>query len=213
MTPKEADDFIYSISAEGRSSASTFLDVAGASSFLTWLSRRHKTVTNPFRGTRARPKKIAKKELLIPNEAELEIIIDHFKGSTKAAVIVMAKAGLRIGALPSLSIRDGKYTCQTKGKQQQGKLTPEVLKALKPFGAKPFAERTAAGIRESVVYGMETLHEAGKIRARYSCHDLRHSFAVSEYRKDKDIYRVSQLLGHHNISITQTYLRCLGYGD
>jgi hypothetical protein len=35
-------------------------------------------------------------------------------------------------------------------------------------------------------------------------------YAITEYRKDKDILRVSRLLNHSNISITQKYLRSLG---
>jgi integrase/recombinase XerD len=53
------------------------------------------------------------------------------------------------------------------------------------------------------------LQKEGKINAAYSAHDFRHYFAVSEYQKDKDIYKLSKLLDHTNISITETYLKSL----
>ena len=45
--------------------------------------------------------------------------------------------------------------------------------------------------------------------AAYSAHDFRHYFAVSEYLKDKDIYKLSKLLDHSNISVTEGYLKGL----
>ena len=55
FTPAEADDFIYSL--KERSPASIRRDIAAVSSFFTFLERHHKGISNPFRGTRARPKK------------------------------------------------------------------------------------------------------------------------------------------------------------
>jgi site-specific recombinase XerD len=51
------------------------------------------------------------------------------------------------------------------------------------------------------------------IAAAYSAHDFRHLYTVTEYRKDWDIYRVSKLLGHVSIQITEIYLRGLGKVD
>ncbi|MDR0476094.1 MAG: site-specific integrase [Treponema sp.] len=47
LTPAQADDFIYSL--RDRASASIRLDTAAASSFFTWLHRRHTAIENPFR--------------------------------------------------------------------------------------------------------------------------------------------------------------------
>jgi integrase len=53
------------------------------------------------------------------------------------------------------------------------------------------------------------LYQAGKINAAYSAHDFRHYFAITEYQKDKDIYKLSKLLDHTNIAVTETYLKSL----
>ncbi len=64
---------------------------------------------------------------------------------------------------------------------------------------RPFAETSETKLAE-----FET------IKAAYWAHDFRHLYAVTEYRKDKDIYRLSKLLGHASIQVTETYLRGLG---
>jgi site-specific recombinase XerD len=51
------------------------------------------------------------------------------------------------------------------------------------------------------------------IAAAYSAHDLRHLYAVTEYRKDRDLYRVSKPLGHASIQVTEKYLRDMGEVD
>jgi site-specific recombinase XerD len=60
------------------------------------------------------------------------------------------------------------------------------------------------------VYLVGRLYAAGKLRAKYSVHDLRHAFAVGLYEQTKDIYRVEKALGHANIAVTEAYLRSLG---
>jgi integrase len=61
-------------------------------------------------------------------------------------------------------------------------------------------------------YLAERLHVAGKLRETYSLHDLRPSFAVRLYKKNRDVYRVEKALGHATIAVTETYLQSLGLG-
>ncbi len=42
-------------------------------------------------------------------------------------------------------------------------------------------------------------------------HDLRHAFAVRTYQATKGVYAVKTALGHANVSVTETYLRSLGF--
>lgn len=76
MTPTNADDFIYFLQSEGRASASVRQTTAAASSFYTWLGRRHSAIRNPFQGTRARPEKRAKKEVSVPTSDEVAVIVE-----------------------------------------------------------------------------------------------------------------------------------------
>jgi len=50
----------------------------------------------------------------------------------------------------------------------------------------------AGAIESRINKHVGKLHKAGKIAARYSCHDFRHYFAVREYEKNKDIFRLSK---------------------
>ncbi|MDR0473752.1 MAG: site-specific integrase, partial [Treponema sp.] len=82
--------------------------------------------------------------------------------------------------------------------RQRGKTTGE------------FTANSAGAIEKRIAYHINKLYSAGKIAACYSCHDFRHYFAVQEYNKNKDIFRLSKLLNHASIQITQIYLKSLG---
>jgi site-specific recombinase XerD len=216
MKPKDADDFAYALSAEGRAPASVRRDIAAASSFFAFIERRSEAVRNPFRGTKARPEKKATKEAAYPSQDEAREILEALEGDTKAAAAVMLSRGLRVGALPSLSLREARFTARSKGKDIQGELPPAALEEIKAAGLdarRPFAETTETKLADSIRRKTKKLAEAGKISAPFSAHDLRHLYAVTEYRKDRDIYRVSKLLGHASIQVTELYLRGLGEVD
>jgi integrase len=217
-TPMQADAFIRELKTEARAAASVRRDVAAVSAFYTWLERYHAAVKNPVRGTRIRPPNENKKETVIPTPAEYRIIIDALPPLEKAIVVTLAVRGLRAGALPTLELKAGKYHGKSKGKPLKENNTAgitlprealSIIRATALDIKKPFAWITANAIERRINYHIGKLYQAGKIKAAYSCHDFRHYFAVSEYNKRKDIYRVSMLLNHANIAITQTYLKSL----
>jgi site-specific recombinase XerD len=215
LTPAQADDFIYELSREC-APATTHIRVSAASAFFTWLHRRHKSIENPFRGTRARPRKKAAKPVVVPSPEEVQLILDRAPAIEKAMVSVMVLRGLRVGALPGLVLKGRQFTTISKGKTITGTFPMEVLNAIHAAGLPertPFAQWTDIGIKCRVGYQLEKLYHHELISDRYSCHDLRHRFAMDEYAKDKDIRRVSRLLFHENISITDGYLKGLGVTD
>jgi site-specific recombinase XerD len=216
LTPARADDWIESLKAEGRAPSSIALMVAAASSFWTWLERRHPELRNSFRGTRSRPAKKARRKLEVPTDAEVQLIEQEADGWLKAAILLMSQAGLRAGALPSLSISGDRFSCTSKGKEQIGKVPEEARKAITRAGLSlrsPFKAWTVHQIEDAFRYLTKKLHTAGKIAAHYSCHDLRHAFAVRLYDATHDVYQVEKALGHANVAVTETYLRSLGLGD
>jgi site-specific recombinase XerC len=214
LTPARADDFIYSMKGDA-APASVRLTVAACSSFFTWLERRHEGIKNPFRGTRARPAQKETKGLTIPkNAAEMKKIIAALPALEAAAVSVMAYRGLRIGGLPGMEINGGRFKTRSKGKDIIGALPDNVLAAIKAADTedkrRPFTGITPEALARRIEYHIDKQHKAGKIAAAYSCHDFRHFYAVTEYRKDKDIKRVQGLLFHSGIQVTDRYLRGLG---
>lgn len=213
MKAKDADDYAYSLSSAGRAPATVRRDIAAASSFFTFLERRFDFVRNPFRGTKARPAKRATKAASFPTETELAKILDTLPPAIRAAAVVMAARGLRVGALPSLSIRSGRFTARSKGKDISGDFPAAALNAIRKAGLdtkQPFAGMKEANLATQFRYYTEKLADAGTIAEPYSVHDLRHYFAVKEYRAKKDIVRVRTLLGHASIQVTETYLRGIG---
>jgi integrase len=198
--------------------ASSRRDISAISAFYSRLERYHAAVRNPFRGTRIRPPNENKKEVVIPTEAEYEASIEAVPPMEKAIIKCLALRGLRAGALPTLTRSAGRYYGVSKGKklkegETEGIILPrEALDAIQEAGLdgkRPFAALNADAIGQRVNYYIRKLYRAGTIKARYSCHDFRHFFAVTEYERDKDIFRVSKLLNHANIAITQNYLRSL----
>jgi integrase len=218
LSPGQADAFIRELKTEGRAPASVRRDIAAVSAFYTWLERYHAAVKNPVRGTRIRPHNENDKETVIPTLAEYRIIIDTLPPLEKAIVITLALRSLRAGALPTLELKAGKYHGKSKGKPLKENnaagitLPREALSAIRAAGLdvkKPFAGYSASAIECRVNRRIGELCRDGKIRAPYSAHDFRYYFAVQEYNKRKDIYRVSMLLNHANIAITQAYLKSL----
>ena len=213
LNPAEADNFIYHLRASGAAPASVRLAVAAASSFYTYLHRRHIQIENPFKGTKARPKEKAVRPLSIPNAGEVETIIRGLPADLAAAVSIMASLGLRAGALPFLSIKGNRFSSHSKGKDITGTLPSETLAAIKAAALplrEPFSGRTTNSLELAIAYHIKKLFREGKLSAAFSCHDFRHFFAVTHYREHKDIYALKKFLNHSSIAITEKYLRGLG---
>jgi len=227
LTAATADRFMHDLKAEGKATASTRRDIAAISAFYSFLERNTDgKIKNPIRGTKQRPPKESKKDIVIPTSADYKTIIKELPPIDRAIVITMATRGLRAGALPTLELKAGKYHGKSKGKILKENntagvtLPPEALKAIRVAGLdlkKPFVWETrqkdsnsANAIECRINYHIGKLYQSGKIAAPYSCHDFRHYYAKNQYETNKDIYRLSKLLNHAGIQVTETYLKSLG---
>lgn len=216
LTPAIADDFINDLKKQDFSPATIRQTVASASSFYTFLERRINNngiiLLNPFRGTKARPAKKLVRACQYPTAKETKIIIDSLPAELSAIVYLMAFRGLRAGAFPGLKLHGAIFETTSKGKNIAGELSKDCVKKIKDLAGNysaPFTRWTAGAIEQETRYYVSKLFKAGKISAVYSVHDFRHFYAVQEYKRDKDIYRVSKLLNHSSIAITENYLRGL----
>jgi site-specific recombinase XerD len=209
MTFSQADDFIYSLTG---SPSTKRLIIAGISSFYSYLERRYSVIKNPIRGTKARPAPKAVRETEIPDDIEMVTILNEMPELEKLAIYIMAYRGLRVGALTKLKVWGSHYQSVSKGKSIYGEFPVEVIVNIKYSDLNnrtPFETMTTNALKLRIYRQTSKLQREGKIRAAYSAHDFRHYFAVTEYQKDKDIYKLSKLLDHSNISITQIYLKSL----
>lgn len=210
---READDFITEVNSSELSNLSIRALVSSCSSFFSFLERRYPFIKNPFRGTKTRPPVKNKKRLEVPTKKEIELIIKDISDPLiKMAIIFIMECGVRVGALPKLEIRNNKYYSYSKGKEISWKVTDKVIKELKKnnltFNA-PFKNKSSEVIRNIFYRSSKRLYVQGKIKAAYSIHDIRHYFAVTLYKKTRDIELIRKALNHSNIAITGLYLRSL----
>ena len=213
----DAEDWIAEMKDEERAPGSVRRGIAVASSFFTFLERETEgRVRSPFRGTKARPPMRTAKMAAFPSQEETLCILDALAPGVRAAAAVMVHRGLRVGALPGLTIRKDQFSARSRGNDISGELPSEVLEAIRAAGLNlrsPFGEMTATKIADGIRKKTGELAKGGTIATPYSAHDLRHLHAATEYRKDRDIHRVSKLLGHASIHVTETYLWGLGEVD
>jgi len=212
LTAKDADDFILAERAKNRDADSVRLLVYAVSSLYSFLVRRYAFIKNPFRGSRALPKK-TQKIAVIPTAEEVAVLADaalnHGDAVLHAAILVMAGLGLRVGGLSGLTIRGTGWTTRSKGKDVIGSesLSEELLKVLNNRGIRPFEGVDPNVIRKRFERLARSLQAEGVISTVFSVHDIRHFYAESFYRLHKDIFRLSRALGHSGIAITEGYLR------
>ena len=227
ITPRLADDFIRDLRAKGKDADSCRLYVAGVSSFYTFLERRFDEIKNPFRGTKARPK-ATWKTAVIPSLEEIETIIESAELLLKAALVIIAETGMRIGGLYSLTIKpDGTMVTLTKGALHihPEKASTRILETLReakldtrhPFGNVSLAkrntgtstsndeERFTAVMKTRLARHVGKRKEEGKIKATYSFHDFRHAFA--DRNADKGLLWIQQHLGQTSLAATEKYMR------
>ena len=207
MNYAQADDFINSLVGSPNTKR---LTVAGISSFYTYMERRNSSIENPIRGTKARPSAKAVKEVEIPDNEDMEVILNELPELERMAVYIMAYRGLRVGALSGLKVRGNSYQTVSKGKQIYGHFSDDIMNNIKVSDLSnktPFSEYSTNSLKVRIYRAVKKLHKDKKIKAAYSAHDFRHYYAVNEYKHNRDIYRLSKLLNHSNIAITETYLK------
>jgi site-specific recombinase XerD len=209
MKGKDADKFIHDIPG---SSSTIRLKTAAISSFFTFLERETDgRIRNPFRGTKERPKRKTKTPE-VPSLNELEAIKAELSPPIRAAVVMMMEHGLRVGALNGLTVWGGKFSSVSKGKEVLGQISETALEAIKEAGLdtrSPWSNLNQDAIRNAFRYASARLYRERKIQAPYSVHDIRHYFAINDYKKNKDIYRLKILLNHASIQVTELYLKGL----
>lgn len=211
--PKDADDFITETNNTSLANLSVRALVSSCSSFFSFLERRYPFIKNPFRGTKTRPPVRNKKRLEVPSKKEIDLIIKDISDPlVKIAVVFIMECGVRVGALPKLEIRNGKYYSYSKGKEISYKVSDKAIKELKKYKLPievPFQNKSSEVVRNIFYRSSKRLYMQGKIKASYSIHDIRHYFAVRLYKKTKDIELIRRALNHSSIAITGLYLKSL----
>lgn len=125
--------------------------------------------------------------------------------------------GIRISELQFITVQAlqiRKATVSLKGKTRIVILPVELCTELKRYiqekkitSGSIFVTRTGKPIdRSNILHGMKALCEEAKVlRSKVSPHNLRHLFALTYYKVEKDICHLADLLGHSSINTTRIY--------
>jgi integrase/recombinase XerD len=159
---------------------------------------------------------IAKILAFRPKSASLNQVRAHL------VVLTILDTGLRISEALGLKITDLDFdnlTLRVNGKGGKHRLVPfsyELRKVLfrhtrskkwLVFGTKNETQVSVINIGRDI---RNLGRKIGITGVRFSPHTMRHTFAVTFLRNGGDVYMLSRILGHSNITTTTVYLRSLG---
>ena len=166
----------------------------------------------------------AKKNNFLPTE----VTQDEFKKFMKVipnqkhrlGFGLMYESGLRVNEVINVKKYDLNFEkliirIRGKGKKDRYSILPESLaQELKRFSQRKqnylFTNQNN-GKKLTIKTFQIRLRDAikqAKIKKKFTCHSLRHSFAINLVNKGIDIHIVKDLLGHSSLSTTQIYLKC-----
>ena len=225
LEASQADSFLLYLKERYKSN-SVRLKISACSSFFSNL-RRHRLVSfNPFQGSPL-PRKEYKKSVKAAGE-EISILSDgdidriesylksNLKGNEKAylAIHFMKTYGLRVGSLPSIELHktEGFFYFVSKGSRKNKINIETITLSLVGKSILPFQRMKPNTLAQHIKRLSKKLIEGKVIDKKFSAHDFRHYFAMKEYRANKDIYRLKELLDHSSLAVTDIYLNSVGVG-
>ncbi|WHY74586.1 tyrosine-type recombinase/integrase [Fictibacillus enclensis] len=179
--------------------------------------------------------RVPKKVLNGFTEKEVQTMIDAFsykdyiEARNKAMIAIMADCGLRameIRGLKSKNVKDTSLLVDGKGNKQRMVFVSPTLKRIlikyERLKSQYFKEHIAYDDRYFLSYqGREISHtglhkvvkvageRAGVQNKRVSPHTFRHFYAVQALTNGVDVYSLSQIMGHSDITVTQRYLQSM----
>ncbi len=125
--------------------------------------------------------------------------------------------GIRVSELQYItvaSLHTGRSTVSCKGKNRTIFLTKELCRTLKRYcvgqgiaSGSVFVSKNGKPLNRSNIWRMlkSLCKEANVATGKVFPHNLRHLFARTYYKIEKDISRLADILGHSNINTTRIY--------
>ena len=198
-------------------------------SFYSYLERNQYVKISPFVGI-SRPAKESRVhvraivgQVPVMNDDEIHQVLEvagRRNNRVGLALGFMAVFGIRVGSIISLEAGRDFIAFRSKGGKTKRILfkdlkaaprDPEAVASM--LKGKTFANWSVGACRVACTRSLSKMHQAGKLSNDFSPHDLRHATAIREYEADHDLIRVMRILGHANVTTTQTYLEGLGISN
>lgn len=201
-----------------RSVNSTLASINGLFSFLGWHELRVKTVKLQRQVFSPEEKELTRAEYMrLCRTAEQ-------RGNKRLSLILqtICGTGIRVSELQHITVeaaRCGEATVSCKGKTRSVFIVKELKQKLLRYAAEQgirsgmiFVTRTGRAVsRTNIWREMKSLcREAGVNPEKVFPHNLRHLFARVFYSIDKDIAKLSDVLGHSSINTTRLYIISAG---
>lgn len=151
--------------------------------------------------------------------ALLEVARRQGKDRLLCLMETLCATGIRVSELPFVTVeavRMGRARVSLKGKTRTVLLPNALRRELFEYARKKGIRRgslfvTSSGRpldRTNILHEMKALaRKAGVDEGKVFPHNLRHLFACTYYKKEKDLCRLADLLGHTNVNTTRMYTR------
>lgn len=166
----------------------------------------------------------SEKKELTKNEYLRLLKISDKKETRRIHLILqtICSTGIRISELSYFTVeavRKGKIEVYNKGKIRVIFVPKQLCKKLKKYAAQQEIKTGSIFItcnqnpvnRSNIWSEMKKLCKlAGVMAEKVFPHNLRHLFAVTYYKAEKDIMKLSDILGHSSIDTTRIYLMSTG---
>jgi site-specific recombinase XerD len=219
-----AQQFLQSLINKQLAARTIRVKIASLSSFFTFLAHRYDCIKNIFFNLKL-PKLIDKRELNVCTKNDINVLIKHMKqnGQNERALLIelMRDYGMRSGAFKNMRINNKKhFVTITKGREFRGVFNEKTIKKIENVMCVKLTNRfmnVFANINERTLQRYVTdftrkLYKENKISCQFSCHDIRHYFAINyceKHNKMNDLLKLKMILNHSSIDMTYNYLRSL----
>ncbi len=160
------------------------------------------------------------REQELTREEYLKLLEEARKRGDERLYMIMqtiCATGIRISELPFItvaSLQSRRARVLLKGKTRTVLLPLELCNKLKNYAAKQgieagsvFVTRSGRPVdRSNIFHAMKKLWQNAEVaETKVYPHNLRHLFAVTFYKEERDICHLADLLGHSNINTTRIY--------
>ncbi len=190
--------------------------IAAVNGFLEWLG---------FANFKVKPLKIQKEIFSTPEkelsqrEYERLIMVAEKKKNRKVSLLLqtICSTGIRVSELKHITV-SALHTARTvvacKGKNRTVFLPKDLCKALKQYCKEQhivkgsiFITKSGTPLDRSNIWKMmkKLCKQANVSQNKVFPHNLRHLFARTYYKIEKDISRLADILGHSSINTTRIY--------
>jgi integrase/recombinase XerD len=220
-TKEQLGAWIIGLREKGLTPGGCNMYIRTVNSFLSWLREEGESAPTPLKLLRA-----PKHQLALLSSADVRALMMFKPASdvehrTRTLILLLLDTGIRIDE--ALGIERGRInlddlTLIVFGKGAKERVVPfshEMRKILfrhlqHGHSRLLFCTRDGARLMYRNVYrNVAALCAKAGLQLKVHPHLFRHVFAANFIKRGGDIYRLSRLLGHTNVSTTQIYLRSL----